>query len=301
MIFYSFYLSNFIISKFYYMDYKTKYLKYKKKYLKTKEEEFKPVTFDELPTTHKYKEDVKNNNIHIGQRKLLMNEIYFLTKYGHLSNTVVYAGAAHGIHIPILTELFPHKFLLYDPGKFLIKDTDKIKIFNDYFTDDTAKKYSGKDVLFISDIRATIPTSSHNEFEEAVKENQEWQVNWVKNMKPKMAMLKFRVPFTVTEPYEYFDGEIDLQPWAPPSSSETRLITNGQKMKMYILEEYDAKMFYYNNFIRTKGSYDINYEKYIWRQYFKMIGFDGDLDKEINKYMEKVSKVLKRNLKGKHF
>jgi cap2 methyltransferase len=293
------------------MDYKTKYFKYKKKYLKSKEiKDFKPVSFDDLPTTHKYNEDTKNNNIHIGQRKLLMNEIYFLTKYGDLSDTVVYAGAAHGIHIPILTELFPHKFLLYDPGKFLISDTDKIKIFNDYFTDDTAKIYSGKGVLFISDIRATLPkglskdspTSNNNEFEDAVKENNAWQINWVKIMKPKMAMLKFRIPFNTLEPYEYFDGEIDLQPWAPPHSSETRLLTNGQKMKMYILEEYDAKMYYYNNFIRTKNNYDINFEKYIWRQYFKKVGTaESDIENKINKYMDKVSKVLKRNLKGKHF
>ena len=147
-----------------------------------------------------------------------------------------------------------------------------------------------------------ILTVNNNEFEDAVKENNAWQINWVKIMKPKMAMLKFRIPFNTLEPYEYFDGEIDLQPWAPPHSSETRLLTNGLKMKMYILEEYDAKMYYYNNFIRTKNNYDINFEKYIWRQYFKKVGTDeSDIENKINKYMDKVSKVLKRNLKGKHF
>ena len=45
--------------------------------------------------------------------------MYFLTEYGHLANTVIYAGAAPGAHIPYLSFLFPkHKFILVDPNEF---------------------------------------------------------------------------------------------------------------------------------------------------------------------------------------
>jgi hypothetical protein len=70
---------------------------------------------------------------HWGQRKLLLSEIQFLTKYYDLFDNnkkkyVLYVGAAHGIHIPVLSKLFPElNFILYDPSKFRIKENDKIK------------------------------------------------------------------------------------------------------------------------------------------------------------------------------
>lgn len=68
-----------------------------------------------------------------------MTEIYFLTKYEHLSKYVVYAGAAPGTHIPFLSKMFPSlSFLLVDPNPFNIKENDKLKIINDYFTDELA-------------------------------------------------------------------------------------------------------------------------------------------------------------------
>ena len=81
-----------------------------------------------------------------------MTELYFLTKYGHLSNKVVYAGAAPGNHIDYLSFLFPeHHFTLVDPNPFIVKKSEKIEIINSYFTDDMCKDY--KNCLFISDIR----------------------------------------------------------------------------------------------------------------------------------------------------
>lgn len=58
-------------------------------------------------------------SIHIGQRKLFLNELQFMTKYK--PNIVVYAGAAPSMHIWRLHELFPKtKFLLVDPNEFCI-------------------------------------------------------------------------------------------------------------------------------------------------------------------------------------
>ena len=43
--------------------------------------------------------------------------------YGHLSNNVIYAGAAPGLHIEYLSKLYPsHRFYLYDPNEFKIEN-----------------------------------------------------------------------------------------------------------------------------------------------------------------------------------
>src|SRR5271170_7957656 len=56
--------------------------------------------------------------LHWGQRKLLLNEIEFLTVYGDRSDTIIYIGAADGLHLEYLSKLFPnHNFILYDPLK----------------------------------------------------------------------------------------------------------------------------------------------------------------------------------------
>src|SRR5436853_6153729 len=82
-------------------------------------------------------------SIHWGQRKLLLNEIEFFTLYWDQKlipkPLCVYAGAAPGIHITLLSQMFPaFTFHLYDPAEFKIKETPKIKIFNGLFTDDIA-------------------------------------------------------------------------------------------------------------------------------------------------------------------
>jgi hypothetical protein len=55
---------------------------------------------------------------HIGQRKLLMNELQFLTNYfSDNFDFVIYAGAAPSEHLPVLLDLFPRvRFLLIDPN-----------------------------------------------------------------------------------------------------------------------------------------------------------------------------------------
>ena len=56
------------------------------------------VLLDSMPKTkYKQRTDFEKKYIrHWGQRKLLLSEIYFLTKYGDKSFNVVYAGAAPG-------------------------------------------------------------------------------------------------------------------------------------------------------------------------------------------------------------
>jgi hypothetical protein len=66
--------------------------------------------------SYRRRNDEYRTLVHWGQRKLLLTEIEFLTRYGHLSDTVIYAGAAPGTHTAVLAALFPkHKFHLHSP------------------------------------------------------------------------------------------------------------------------------------------------------------------------------------------
>jgi hypothetical protein len=44
--------------------------------------------------------------LHLGQRKLLLTEVNFLTNYSDLSKNIIYIGAAPGHHIEFLSTLF---------------------------------------------------------------------------------------------------------------------------------------------------------------------------------------------------
>jgi hypothetical protein len=127
-------------------------------------------------------------------------------------------------------------------------------------------------------------------------------MDWINIMQAPMSMLKFRIPFTKKE-YEYLDGEIYLQPWAPIHSAETRLITDGKTKKVYNLSQYENQMFYLNNIIREFQRFDhdipldkvpglchcfdCTYEVWIWHQMYK------DKKKIINA-INKASKIIGR-------
>jgi hypothetical protein len=236
-------------------------------------------------TTLEYDLNYKN---HWGQRKLLLTEIDFLTlvlKSRFDSIDIVYAGAAAGIHIPFLFRLFPNiRFHLYDPAKFRIQNlaeyekTGKITI-NEYykgkknrkdygfFTDDVARYYRKKfyknekesNMLFISDIRlgaehieGETRTDYSWRFEEGVLRNNEEHQDWIRIMRPKWSMLKFKEPYVKEDRekfYKYMKGEIRLQTWHPLNSAETRLIVKNSdinKEVYYNIIAYERKNAYYN-------------------------------------------------------
>jgi len=283
---------------------------------KYERKEFIPLIYDYIPTHLKYVKKRTSKNIHIGQRKLLMSEIYFLTKYSVLSDCVVYAGAAGGQHIPFLATLFPKlKFYLWDPGQFAINSSKSIEINRDYFTDEVALSYLEKKPLFICDIRSGSEGMKFTDFENEVHRNNQMQRRWVEIMKPKMAMLKFRVPYNtpISNEYDYLDGEICLQAWAPPFSGETRLITDGSSTRIY--SEYEARLHYINTIIRPyvkyntfllaedfqrvaniSRSFDCSYEIYIWKSYIDKSTCNNK-SKWIADQMIHVCKILHRGLR----
>lgn len=260
---------------------------------------------------------------HWGQRKLHLSEVDFLTRYGNLSNTVVYAGAANGVHIKYLSAMFPnHRFFLYDPNKFWIQNSDKIKIFSEggpnktgFFTDDEASKPEYQGCLFISDIR-------RSDANEMVHQDNIDQLRWLRLMNVSKAMLKFRPPFPdedntpvnkrTGDNYPYIDGEIMLQCWAPSRSTETRLITDPtMKERVYSKKEFEEKMNYFNLVTRRSlfyhdvkypgfsHSYDAFREVEIWTSYIEKFRDTFDYAKKsVEEHVRDLTYLIGRGTRG---
>lgn len=200
--------------------------------------------------TRKYEKTVN----HWGQRKLLMSEIQFFTEYSRDGDIVVYAGAAPGTHIKKLSQLFPQlKFVLVDPADFTVKENDKIKICQTYFTDEFAGQFSGREnILFISDIRSVDPHRYPEHIvNEKIMEDMMNQMRWHQIIKPRYSLLKFRFPWNDNSTL-YLDGKNYLQVWGPQTTTETRLVVERDaKLKLYSHREIEQKMFYFNTTTRV--------------------------------------------------
>jgi cap2 methyltransferase len=193
--------------------------------------------------------------IHWGQRKLLLAEIEFLTKFGVPGATVVYAGAAPGTHSQYLIELFPElKFVLVDPAPFSSKLTEgpRCLLRQELFTDDVAQEYAGRDkVLFVCDIRSCDYTLiSDPKVEDKVLEDMQAQQRWHDIIQPIKSLLKFRLPW---KPgcTEYLAGDVYLQAFGPTTTTETRLVPHGHGRVMWDNKKYEAQMFYFNTVTRV--------------------------------------------------
>ena len=208
----------------------------------------------------KYHREISTTKFHIGQLKLLLSEIIFLTKHSKNNNKVLYIGAAAGTHTAYLADMFPFlTFDLWDPGKFDIEPRNNIKIFNNLFTYKNAFTYKnqGDNILFISDIRSLViaeykKSKDMKKMNEIVSFDLDIQKKWVKIITPIYAYLKFRLPYGEGDT-EYFKGTIYLQPYSP-NSTEARLMTNNYNdMVYYNNEEFDQKMAFFNCCIRNKN------------------------------------------------
>lgn len=250
--------------------------------------------------------------LHWGQRKLLITEIEFLTIYNR-AKVILYIGAADGKHIFYLSKLFPNNiFILYDTSKFddNLLDVNNIIIKNQLFTDSDALEYSKQEVLLISDIR-NIPKKNnhsdeiHYEIEAGVANDMKTQEKWYNIIKPNAALLKFRLPYGPGKT-EYLHGELRFQPWAPLTSTETRLIVlpeHKYRTKIYDNENYESILYRFNMCTRTQKfdkffseynidvgifrSYDLAAEIYIISKYL------GDnSSKNILQMINEISKYL---------
>jgi hypothetical protein len=217
-------------------------------------------------------------NVHMGQRKLMLSEIQLLTHYYKKHSEyplVVYVGAAPGIHLATLSNMFPHvKFILYDGAKFheSLKKNNAFELHegrDGFFTDDTCKsikeKVDSNNLIFVSDIRL-----GEENFQGGVERDMESQQRWVQMLNPKMSLLKFRMSYNMKhgEKLKYMKGKIMYGIWPKPLSGETRLLVeqaDNNNIIDYDFKTYEELMFFHNKYKRPfcMNKVPEKYEKYI--------------------------------------
>lgn len=216
-------------------------------------------------------------NLKWGQRKLLMAEIDFLTRYydsfdKNSKKYVLYVGASPGYHINYLIYMFPEiHFILYDKVDSAVVKQQNVEFHQKYFDNNEAHKYKNMNLFFISDIRSLTVgkyldfirqssiieenTNTFNEHQakasEIIYQDMVFQQEWCKIIRPKEASLKFRVswetPFTT-----YYDGTVYFQIWAGNESIELRLVPDLNSSKKWDNKEIEEICFYYNLITRRK-------------------------------------------------
>lgn len=197
--------------------------------------------------------------VHIGQLKLLISELWFLSQFGHYSTEVVYVGAACGTHLLFLSKLFSkHHFHLYDPREFNKKlyDVKNVHIYQQLFTLDSITKYQGQKVLFISDLRTGDAIEHPEDFENCIRRDMQLQRDIVEQMKPSFAMLKMRFPYSSDGFTEYlapyrFDC-LRYGVFTSKSSTELRIICSGENIKLirYSHQLLEQHCHYFNSIFR---------------------------------------------------
>lgn len=199
---------------------------------------------------------------HVGQRKLLLTEVEFLSRFAQPRDAIVYAGAAGGSHQEILGSMFPELlFVLYDPNPFSIRPTAQREIHQDFFTIQTAEQLSlrfqqeGRRVLFLSDVRRVERSLPELQQQELIVSDLEEQRIWMEVLRPAAALLKFVMPYPIPgipSHLDYSDGKIFLQPWVGATSTETRLLVLDHRTRTtYDVKQYEEVMAYHNQVGRT--------------------------------------------------
>ena len=216
------------------------------------------------------KEDESKIHIHYGQRKLLMTEIEFIINEYHKLDTdpkkqkiFLYIGASAGkgsIHSYFLAKMFPEfEYHLFDRNDFFddLYNLPNVKIFKRWFTEKDINTYKNKNVFMVSDLRdpdiGKAKTAQNTlKSNEIVFDDMTLQQTFYNKIKPKSALLKFRLPWQPGKT-EYLDGIIYYQMWQGPYSAESRLIpTAPNKTKIYDNTGYEQRIFYFNTETRRR-------------------------------------------------
>ena len=195
--------------------------------------------------------------VHWGQRKLLMSEIEFLLLADEPNAVVVYAGAAPGIHVKVLLQMFSGMhFVLVDPGTFRVAPSDRVTLVRGVFSDDLAAKmrqtYAHAPLLFISDVRkCDWGFDNDSAMQRYIEADMVAQEKWHAIMRPKMSLLKFRLPYTPGAT-AYLEGDLRLPVWGPVTTTECRLIVERDAgRRIYDHTEHEQQMFFFNTMARS--------------------------------------------------
>jgi len=303
--------------------------------------------YDEIPYKIKYEKTYNKPKtvVHWGQMKLFLETLLLLINKVDVEDKevhIIYAGSSSGDNILLLIKMFPNTiWYLIDPrphNRFLHNNPQVKKIISDYFTDELAQQFHDdfKDrnykLLFISDIRDRNDNENENDFilDNNIIADQLNQTNWHKIIQPDYSYFKFRCPYEIkNNMYTHYKGTIYVQPFAPPASTESRILFEKQLEECdYDIEEYQGKFLYFNRVLRpsyyTKSiiknneyfdhCYDCTYYSYLIKNYLKKFHKFNPFDTEditeimiiimnkivkLSKYRNKLiinNSILKRNL-----
>jgi hypothetical protein len=248
-----------------------------------------------------------------GQRKLFLTTLDFLIDFADADDQVLYVGAAEGTNVVLLSKLIPDlTWHLYDPRQFdqHLFENPKVSVYRKFFGDLDAYQWQNQEnILLLSDIRTTSneidPEDLH---ERKIYNDMINQQNWFNIIQPKKALFKFRLPYVNPDSQllyggrktvRYLDGEIRVQPFAPKTSAESRLIPNG-KMKEWDPKKYEDAMSSWNAYDRIsyyeyepkiKGldhCGDCALEVQIWKRYLQKY----DSKKDIQELVDQLNKTL---------
>ena len=212
---------------------------------------------------------------HAGQLKLLCSEIAFLNRFGKTGPCmVVYAGAAPGLHIPRLASMFPDtRFVLIDPEisaldeqedimpqrKKRRRSDDRIEVMRAFMSDalaaDLAKRFASDRLLFISDVRVGPPPGRETDRDQQIRiqRDMDAQMGWHRILNANASLLKFRLPWNLTEQTHYLNGMICLPIFGKRLTHETRLLVErgADMMTVYDNRRYERQMAYFNRVLRV--------------------------------------------------
>ena len=218
------------------------------------------LVLDDAVDTRPYNANFVSRVDHNGQLKLLLSEIEFLLPFKDSACTVIYAGAAPGIHIVLLAEMFENlRFVLVDPQMFAVElsQCGNVTMHQEFMTDELARKfkeiYTG-DRLFISDVRIG-PLRGVRESEEAqqtrIHEDMLKQAEWFRCLDAGAGMFKFRLPWDL-QTTTYLRGVIHFPIFAKKMTHESRLVVRrGDGETVYDNLKYEGQMAYFNQVLRS--------------------------------------------------
>ena len=212
------------------------------------------------------------------------------------------------------------------PPRVRARNPPRVRAHVQFFGDDDARRFAGRPgVLFVSDIRMgeavhTLSTAAANAL---VADDMAMQRRWVELMRPAAFSLKFRLPYSAagapSRPIEYLAGEIRVQPWAPLSSTETRLVGGAgdwARTASYDPARYEAANYYLNTITRQWRTlphgvptaavpgldlcFDCAAEVLLWRRYEAARGrpaAGAAADAAVAAHMRNVSALIRRGLR----
>jgi len=204
-------------------------------------------------------DSLKDANKHWGQLKLFLSEVAHLANYIDDYDIIVYAGAAPGIHIVLLTELFPHKrFFLFDPNPIWdvrLREKRNVVIRTGFFDDTEAHRLSKFNTRYflISDIRNLDIGEAKRHGDERGQDNivendMNIQFGFWHQLQPDIALFKFRL-MRGKGLSKFPTGQVYLPIYGKHATAESRLLIKGYdefKTTRYDNENYRQRMFYHH-------------------------------------------------------